>query len=160
MNDLLLPFIKMLAVHTDDDVCKEAGACNPSTGTCALVPKADGTPCDDGNACTQSDVCLAGACTGQNPVVCEALDQCHAVGTCNATTGVCSNPERPDGSSCQDGDACTLRDECAGGVCVGSDPVVCSSSNPCVESAACDPTNGSCTFALKSDATPCDDSKS
>jgi hypothetical protein len=55
----------------------------------------NGTACDDGNACTQTDTCQAGVCTGGNPVTCTALDQCHTAGTCNPTTGICSNPLIP-----------------------------------------------------------------
>ena len=47
-----------------------AGACNPATGVCSNPAKADGTACNDGNACTQTDTCQAGTCTGANPVVC------------------------------------------------------------------------------------------
>src|SRR5207247_9484497 len=54
----------------------------------------DGTACNDGNACTQTDTCQAGACVGSNPVVCSASDQCHVAGTCDTATGVCSNPDR------------------------------------------------------------------
>ena len=46
----------------------------------------DGTSCNDANACTQTDTCQAGVCTGANPVVCSALDQCHAVGACDPVT--------------------------------------------------------------------------
>mgnify|MGYP007099124517 CR=1 FL=1 len=65
-------------------------------------------PCNDGNACTQSDTCEAGACTGANPVVCSALDQCHDAGMCDPMTGVCSNPVKANGSACDDGNACTI----------------------------------------------------
>src|SRR4051812_44655442 len=77
----------------------------------------DGSPCDDGNACTQTDTCQGGACVGSNPVTCTALDQCHAPGTCNPGTGVCTNPVRTDGTPCSDGNACTINDFCVAGVC-------------------------------------------
>lgn len=62
--------------------------------------RADGTPCDDGNACTRTDACQAGVCVGTNPVLCTALDQCHDAGTCAGQTGLCSNPAVADGTSC------------------------------------------------------------
>ena len=62
--------------------------------SCSNPTKADGTPCNDGNACTQTDTCQAGTCTGANPVTCAAPDQCHDAGTCNPATGVCSNPDQ------------------------------------------------------------------
>ena len=85
----------------------------------------DGTACNDGNACTQEDTCQAGVCVGDDPVVCTATDQCHDAGVCSPATGLCSNPIVEDGTACDDGDACTQEDTCQAGVCVGSDPVVC-----------------------------------
>jgi len=38
---------------------------------------ADGTPCDDGNACTRTDTCIAGLCIGGDPLICTPLDACH-----------------------------------------------------------------------------------
>ena len=66
----------------------------PATGTCSEPAEADGTACNDGNACTQTDTCQAGVCTGANPVTCTASDQCHAAGTCDPATGVCSEPRQ------------------------------------------------------------------
>ncbi len=74
------------------DTCHRAGTCNPSTGACSNPTVPDGTVCNDGNSCTQTDVCLGGSCTGSNPVTCTALDSCHNAGTCNPSTGACSNP--------------------------------------------------------------------
>ncbi|MFO0760212.1 MAG: kelch repeat-containing protein [Byssovorax sp.] len=65
------------------DACHNIGACQAGTGVCSTPNKPDGTACNDGNACTQTDTCQSGACTGQNPVVCMAQDQCHDPGACN-----------------------------------------------------------------------------
>ena len=105
---------------------------------------ANGTACNDGNACTQSDTCQAGACTGGNPVACTALDQCHAAGTCNPATGVCSNPAKADGTACNDGNACTQTDTCQGGTCTGGNPVTCTAVDPCHAAGTCDPSTGKC----------------
>lgn len=43
--------------------CKEAGLCL-GDGGCDVVNKANGTPCDDGLGCTDTDVCTAGSCGG------------------------------------------------------------------------------------------------
>src|SRR5262249_6476284 len=56
-------------VCTASDQCHTAGTCNTATGVCSNPAKANGTTCSDGNACTQSDTCQAGACVGTNPVV-------------------------------------------------------------------------------------------
>jgi hypothetical protein len=57
-------------------------------------------------------------------VVCTASDQCHDAGIC--TAGVCSNPAKADGTTCDDGNAGTSGDSCQGGVCTGS---ACTSTN-------------------------------
>jgi hypothetical protein len=82
------------------DQCHVAGTCNPANGACSNPVVADGTLCNDGNACTQTDTCQVGSCSGANPVVCTAQDACHDAGTCNVQTGQCSNPLGAD----QDGD--------------------------------------------------------
>src|SRR2546427_356476 len=37
------------------DQCHVAGTCSPSTGACSNPAKANGSACNDGNACTQTD---------------------------------------------------------------------------------------------------------
>jgi hypothetical protein len=85
---------------------------------CSNPVKPDGAACNDGNACTQTDTCQAGTCSGTT-VQCTALDQCHAAGTCDPATGRCSNPVSVDGTACNDGNACTQTDTCRAGVCMG-----------------------------------------
>src|SRR5262249_31497514 len=104
-------------VCTALDACHDAGACDPATGACSNPPKPDGTLCNDANACTQIDACASGICVGTAPVLCTALDQCHQVGACDPATGVCSNPPALDGTTCNDGNACTQTDRCAAGAC-------------------------------------------
>ncbi|GMV40339.1 MAG: hypothetical protein AMXMBFR64_20550 [Myxococcales bacterium] len=73
---------------TVDDTCSAAGCagititcpptgdpctldvCNPATGACG-IPAADSTPCDDGDACTTADVCVAQVCGGTPYAACE-----------------------------------------------------------------------------------------
>lgn len=137
------------------DQCHDVGVCDPATGICSNPPKADGSACNDNNACTQTDTCVAGVCTGSNPVVCPTPDQCHDPGTCNPATGVCSNPPKADGTPCDDGLFCTATDTCQGGVCTGSgspcDPLACLTCdegtdtclNTCPVGTKCDG-NGNC----------------
>jgi len=42
--------------------CFATGACNPVTGQCFNTPFNEGGSCDDGNACTTDDHCVAGEC--------------------------------------------------------------------------------------------------
>ena len=144
-------------VCTAQDQCHDAGTCNPGTGTCSNPSKPGGTPCNDGNACTQTDTCQAGTCTGASPVVCTALDQCHDVGTCSPATGACSSPPKSGGSACDDGDGCTQGDTCQAGTCTAGAPVVCPPADDCNEAGVCNPTSGTCESAPKPDGTTCDD---
>jgi uncharacterized delta-60 repeat protein len=137
------------------DQC-HVGACNPASGQCTQPAKADGAACDDGNACTHTDTCQAGVCTGGSPVTCAAADQCHAPGTCDPATGACTTPAQPDGTPCNDGNACTQHDACQGGVCTGN-LVTCSAADQCHDVGACDPSSGQCTEPSKADGAACDD---
>lgn len=56
-----------------DDVCTD--------GTLANPPKANGTACDDGDACTPADTCQAGACISGNPLMCAVGETCGATQT-------------------------------------------------------------------------------
>src|SRR5438093_6357020 len=70
--------------------------------------KANGTACDDNNACTSGETCQNGACgSPTSTVTCTALDQCHVAGTCDPMSGVCSNPNKANGTACDDNNACT-----------------------------------------------------
>jgi hypothetical protein len=131
-------------VCTARDQCHEVGTCNPSTGVCSDPAKADGSSCNDGNLCTQTDTCERGVCTGSNPLICTSPDQCHDGGTCNPATGICSGPPKPDGTSCNDGNACTQTDTCQGGSCVGSNPIVCQAQDVCHDAGVCDSGTGVC----------------
>ena len=144
-------------VCTASDQCHVAGTCNPGTGTCSNPTANDGTACDDGNACTQTDTCQAGVCTGDNPVVCTASDQCHVAGICNPSTGTCSNPNASNGTACNDGNACTQTDTCQSGVCTGTNPVVCTASDQCHVAGTCNPSTGTCSNPAASDGTACND---
>jgi hypothetical protein len=54
-------------------------------------------------------------------VVCTPSDQCHDAGVCDTQTGICSNPAKTNGASCNDGSSCTQVDTCQGGACTGGD---------------------------------------
>src|SRR5205823_5331790 len=128
--------------------------------------QADGTPCTDGNVCTQTDACAAGACVGANPVVCTASDQCHTAGTCDPATGTCSNTPIAGckfcstATDCDDQDACTS-DTCVSGVCSYptirpckpcTTPGTCSDGNACTTD-TCD--SGVCHNTAIPGCTPC-----
>jgi len=114
-----------------DPICVEAGK------TCAAVVKQNGSVCDDHNACTTADACLAGVCTGGPPPTCDDQNQCTD-DTCDPVLG-CQHA--PNIASCDDGDICTTADACGGGTCHGGPPLVC---DPFF---SCDPAQG-CVLGL------------
>jgi hypothetical protein len=62
---------------------------------------------------------------------------------CDTTTGMCTNPAKADGATCDDGDLCTTGDTCGGGTCVGT-PVTCDDGNLCNGTETCNPSTGLC----------------
>jgi hypothetical protein len=127
----------------DGDPCT-VDRCDHASKTCRYTPVTNGTPCNDQNACTRTDTCQSGACVGANPVVCTALDQCHAAGTCDPGSGTCSSPPVADDTQCTDYDACTQTDVCQAGQCVGGNPIVCAAIDACHLAGTCEPTTGFC----------------
>ena len=71
------------------------GSCDGATGACLSAPGPAGTPCDDGDPCTGTDVCADGVCAG-TPLVCDDGDPC-TTDACSVATGVCTNTPLPGG---------------------------------------------------------------
>jgi hypothetical protein len=157
---------------TQNDACKE-GTCQPgpkkpcasddpcvpptckiSNGKCNTTPVA-GTPCNDGNACTDKDKCGGsdgGLCAGSE-LSCDDKNPCTA-DTCDTTTG-CSH--KPVGGICEDGSACTVGESCIDGACAGGKAKNCDDANPCTVD-GCDPaTPNGCTNKPQNNGVPCDD---
>ncbi len=129
-------------VCTPLDQCHVKGTCDPTTGKCSNPNAPDNTPCDDDDLCTTGDTCQGGECKGDAVVCPPPADDCHVQGTCNPKTGKCSNPNAENGTSCNDGKACTKDDICTDGVCGGT-PVTCTPTNPSCKS-TCNPDSGIC----------------
>ena len=91
--------------------------------------------------CADPDCPPEPACDPCAHVVCAPLDQCHDAGTCDRSTGLCSNPNKPDGAPCSDGDFCSSNDTCGAGVCNGGPPLNCDDGNCCTID-SCDPGSG------------------
>ena len=155
----------------DDNVCSN-NVCNLEAG--CVFPPANGVVCDDDSACTSSDVCFGGACTGQG-VTCDDGDICNGTETCapafgcefgtalscgdgnSCTTDSCDPVEGCtyvlNTADCSDGNLCTTGDQCVSGACVGQEPLGCSDGNFCTDD-GCDTENG-CTH--EANTAPCND---
>ncbi len=128
------------------DSCGGTGCVNtPATGSCT-----------DGNACTQNDVCVGGACMPGAPRTCMDTDGNPCTGVrCNTMTGNCENVPN-DSATCADALACNGAETCSGGVCMPGTTRNCNDNIPCTTdtmmeaSGACTcvntPNNGLCTM--------------
>lgn len=141
---------------TATDTCNAAGTCvgtvNPCTGadgdadcseSCDETANActgndpSGSPCNDGQYCTQSDACNAnGMCVGSGSPCTGADGDADCSESCDEASDACTAPD-PAGSDCDDGLACTTADACMGGTCTGS-------AVPCVDPQACFESCGGC----------------
>ncbi|MSP92428.1 MAG: formylglycine-generating enzyme family protein [Myxococcales bacterium] len=112
--------------------CDDGNACTLNTCAakqgCSATPTTD-TACIDGNACTEGDACKAGKCVAGPAKACVAGTACE-VALCEPFTGLCGLAAALDGKTCDDGNACSLQDSCAAGLCVGKQNP-CDDKNPC-----------------------------
>ena len=123
---------------TSTNPCKSA-TCIPETGACVIDDLVNGTPCDDNNACTTEDLCVAGACSG-TPLSCDDQNPCTN-DTCSQTIGCTSTF---NSAPCDDGNDCTLGDICVQGSCSGTPDAscVCNSTADCLTFEDGDACNG------------------
>jgi Immune inhibitor A peptidase M6 len=125
-------------------VCNTGQVLGP-LNTCVVVPAADGTSCDDGQFCTVSDVCMAGACVGgaQNDCGMPAVPCSDVI--CYEDSKTCGVTPDDDGTACTPTDLCQVSGVCMLGACNGT-PKDCSFSplNEC-NTVTCDSTTGMCT---------------
>ncbi len=102
-------------------------ACVPANGYCVSTPA--NLSCDDGDACTELDVCQGGVCKPGPPTNCDDGNPCTADGPCEKAKGGCAFSGN-DKASCVTNSACTVGDHCQSGVCVGI-AVACDDKNAC-----------------------------
>ena len=135
--------------------CRVA-TCDPKTGACGDTAAPPGAVCDDGDLCTQNDTCATGACAGVT-ADCSSLDGACAKGACAPDSGKCTTKARPDGTSCDDADACTQTDLCSGGTCSPGTIKDCSGLGDTCNVGECVPASGTCIATPKAATTACDD---
>jgi hypothetical protein len=124
-------------------------ACDPTTGLCATVTRADGSDCESDEACAASGRCQRGQCEA----VASDCDDGNAC-TADACAGDAGCVHTPQVGACEDGDPCTTIDACAAGVCVGGPALACDDLEPCTVD-SCDPQAGGCVFTARPDGSAC-----
>ncbi len=108
-----LDLCALIDCQTPENPCENA-VCNPANGMCELVLRDNGTTCDDGDACTLTDVCTAGVCGGV------ALDCSATAGVCEVAAcvnGTCESSPGLGGESCDLASFCSWEDSCSMGSC-------------------------------------------
>ncbi len=160
----------------DGNLCTQ-DACDVATASCVSAT-AEVSDCDaDGSPCTQGDACSDGQCMAGEMNSCDDADPCTD-DACYANTGCAHTantaPCDADGTSCTVGDACvlgaclpgapkdcgddnhcTVGDSCEEGACIPGPILVCDDGNPCTLD-GCEPPLGDCIFAaLPMDGTAC-----
>ena len=121
-----------------------ADTCDPLSG-CENPPIPG--PCEDGNACTEGDLCSAGVCVSGSALECDDGNSCTD-DTCDVALGCI---QTPNSASCDDVDACTTGDICSDSSCVGT-PLDCDDGDVCTTDSC---TAGVCGYVQNS--APCDD---
>jgi hypothetical protein len=103
----------------DDAVVCTVDGCDETTKVCTNTPS--DAHCDDGAACNGLEACHAGlGCVLVSlPPTCEELDSQCSIGECDETDGGCLARPINDSELCEDGNACTVNEICAGGQCLG-----------------------------------------
>ena len=141
------------ALTCEDDNDCTVDSCEPGFG-CLNLP-AQGSDCDDKDACTGGDQCdAAGTCIGET-LSCDDSNSCTK-DSCDSQSGCISDPL--PGQSCNDQDACTDNDLCDDlGQCNG-DAITCNDSNECTDD-SCEPATG-CVFSPVLNGSECDDGDS
>ncbi|MBI3782908.1 MAG: hypothetical protein HY270_05855, partial [Deltaproteobacteria bacterium] len=149
----------------DADTCKN---------DCALNVCGDGVSdptveaCDDGNTnggdgCSSScqiESCFQ--CSGQPSSCAPAADgtTCNDGNGCSisdvCSSGTCTGTNAADGTACEDGNACSIGDTCQAGGCQAGPPLVCTAFDQCYDVGTCNPMAG-CSNPHKPDGTACND---
>jgi len=145
-------------------------ACQVDSGKCATVKLKEGAPCDDGDACSAADHCVAGSCSGDSICACAVNADCAKFDDGDLCNGLMYCHKNKDGSAvckpnpgsvvgCPPAKALCTINQCdpATGKCVtkaAPDGAKCSDGNACTAGDGC--TAGKC-VGLPGAATSCDD---
>jgi hypothetical protein len=152
-----------VATCEDGDACTvgdacQAGKCVAGTNTCACKTNVDCVGYDDGNLCNGVFTCQVGQCKLDPKTIVTCVPGANTCVTpvCLAATGQCQDQSAPNGTPCDDGNACTTSGQCASGQCLVQ-KVTCNDNNGCTTD-SCDTVVG-CKYANVPQFPPttCDD---
>ena len=97
------------AVQPSSEVCRAAA------GDCDVAENCDGAGVD----------CPADGFAPSSQVCRPAADDCDVAESCTGSAADCpADAFQPDGTTCDDGEVCTIADQCVGGECIG-DSMTC-----------------------------------
>jgi hypothetical protein len=134
----------------DPERCCRPAVC-PANG-CGQLSDGCGTTLECGECRNPTPICANNTCipcsaTHPCPTGCCHQGQCIATADCPApanqcreavcgSDGLCTTADKPIGTPCDDGNACTRNTGCSRGACVGGEPVDCDdglscTANPC-----------------------------
>ncbi len=141
------------AKNCDDGKACTLDGCNPADGECTNT-WTKGLLCDDGDACSHTDLCGDDQqCLGKAKN-CDDGNVC-TTDSCEQSSG-CDNSPSQGGEECDDGDACTGKGSCFQGACSGAQATVCTASKICWSS-TCSSATGKCVEAPSPSGAPCSD---
>ena len=131
------------------------GSCQAGVG-CVFQPVADGTACDNLNACDGSDTCREGRCLPSGPALdCDDGNPCTD-DACDPQGG-CTHNQMADGTSCSDGLACNGEETCQAGACQAGTAPSCDDDNACTQD-SCDDVLG-CQHQQMPEGSSCGDGR-
>lgn len=115
----------------------------------ASTPEVATLPVPDADTATAID---APRC----PASCDDSNPC-TVDTCDPVTHQCVSAPVADGTACEDGSSCTIKDLCKGGLCYSGPFKTCTAIDQCHVAGVCSPKTGECTTPNADNRTPCND---
>ncbi len=136
-----------------DEACN-MGSCDETGQDCQLVPRPDGTDCQDQTFCNGEESCQAGICAAE-AVDCSDFDSFCGVGECVEAWKTCVAMPQNEGADCSDELFCNGAEFCQSGYCL-ADPVQCPTpENACMRS-VCDEASLACVEEERPDGSACD----
>ncbi|MSQ81575.1 MAG: hypothetical protein EXR77_01490 [Myxococcales bacterium] len=140
-------------------------ACDTVLG-CVAKPLNSGASCVSGDSCYIDEKCNNAVCSGKLIIGVDDGNPCTKDGGEGKGLAKCKISHEPlDGTSCDDGEPCSIGDSCVKGACKAQ-PLVCNDGNPCTQD-ACDPNKcvdnngikvcGQCSYLPVKDGAVCED---